>query len=139
MCLGLLVVGYANTTRAYIRNNSHGCQHHHSYSPFSSKCQTHTSAHFLHRTHVSRDADPNHLENNVFVVTALCKRLKMSNIPFLIALFAASLEVSTFRYLAQSTNNGTLGSFPNITPTSLVLLQSTCTCAFKPGCLMSHN
>ena len=40
MCLGLLVVGYANTTRAYTRNNSHGCQHHHSHSPFSSKCQT---------------------------------------------------------------------------------------------------
>ena len=66
------------------------------------------------------------------------KRLKMSNISFLTALLTASLEVSTFRYLAQTTNNGTSGSFPNKTPTSLVLLHTTYTCAFKPGCLMSH-
>ena len=64
----------------------------------------------------------------------------MSNISFLTALsmYTASLEVSTFRYLAQTTNNGTLGSFSNRTPTSLVLLHTTYTCAFKPGCLMSH-
>ncbi len=47
-------------------------------------------------------------------------------------------EVSTFGYLAQTTNNGTLGSFSNRTPTSLVLLHTTYTCAFTPGCLMSH-
>ncbi len=58
---------------------------------------------------------------------------------FLTALFTASLEVSTFRYLVQTTNNGTLGSFSNRTPTSLVLLHTTYTCAFKPGCLMSHH
>jgi len=64
--------------------------------------------------------------------------LKGSNISFVTALFTASSEVSTFRYLAQATNNGTLGSFSNRTPTSLVLLHTTYTCAFKPGCLMSH-
>ena len=42
-------------------------------------------------------------------------------------------------YLAQTTNNRTLGSFPNRTPTSLVLLHTTCTYTFKPGCLMSYN
>ena len=37
----------ADTTRAYTRTNSHGCQHHHSHSPFGSKCQTpHTCTHF---------------------------------------------------------------------------------------------
>ncbi len=75
----------------------------------------------------------------MFVVTALCKRLKMSNISFLTTLFTASLEVSTFRYLAQTTNNETLGSFSNKTPTSLILLHATYTCAFEPGCLMSHS
>ena len=63
----------------------------------------------------------------------------MSNISFLTAPFTASLEVSTSHYLAQITNNGTLGSFLNRTPTSLVLSHTTYTCAFKPGCLMSHN
>ena len=82
---------------------------------------------------------PNHLENNVFFVTVLCKRLKTSNISFLTALFTASLEVSISRYLAQTTNNGTLGSFSSRIPTSLVLFHTTYTCAFKPGCLMSHN
>ena len=53
--------------------------------------------------------------------------------------FTVLLEVSTFRYLTQTTNNGTLGSFSNRTPTSLVLLHTTYTCAFKPGCLMSHH
>ena len=43
------------------------------------------------------------------------------------------------RYLAQTTNNGTLGSFSSRIPTSLVLLHTTYTCTFKPGCLMSHN
>jgi len=75
----------------------------------------------------------------VFVVTVLCKRLKTSNISFLTALFTASLEVSISHYLAQTTNNGTLGSFSSRIPTSLVLLHTTYTCAFKPGCLMSHN
>ncbi len=63
-------------------------------------------------------------------VTVLCKRLKLSNISFLTsqsALFTASLEVSTFPYLAQTTNNGTSGSFSNRTPTSLVLLYTTYT------------
>ena len=41
----------------------------------------------------------------MFVVTVLCKRLNMSNISFLTALFTASVEVSTFRYLAQTTND----------------------------------
>ena len=44
-------------------------------------------------------------------VTVLCKRLKLSNISFLTALFTASLQVSTFCYLAQTTNSGTLGLF----------------------------
>ena len=52
--------------------------------------------------------------------------------------FSASLEVGTFRYLVETTNNGTLGSLSNRTPTSLILLHTTYTCAFKPGCLMSH-
>ena len=78
-------------------------------------------------------------KNNVFVVTVLCKRLKTSNISFLTALFTASLEFSISRYLAQTTNNGTLGSFSSRIPTSLVLLHTTYTCALKPGCLMSHN
>ncbi len=47
----------------------------------------------------------------MFVVTVLCKRLKTSNISFLTALFTASLEVSISHYLAQTTNNGTLGFF----------------------------
>ena len=38
-----------------------------------------------------------------------------------------------------SINIGTLGSFSNRTPTSLVLSHTTYTCAFKPGCLISHN
>ena len=38
-----------------------------------------------------------------------------------------------------TTNNGTLGSFSSRIPTSLVLLHTTYTCAFKPGCRMSHN
>jgi len=75
----------------------------------------------------------------VFVVTVLCKRLKTSNISFLTALFIASLEVSISRNLAQTTNNGTLGSFSSRIPTSLLLLHTTYTRAFKPGCLMSHN
>ncbi len=58
---------------------------------------------------------------------------------FLTAPFTASLQVSTSHYLAHTTNNGTLGSFLNGTPTSLVLSHTTYTCAFKPGCLMSHN
>jgi len=33
----------------------------------------------------------------------------------------------------------TLGCFSNRTPTSLVLLHTTYTCAFKPVCLLSHN
>ena len=33
-------------------------------------------------------------------------------------------------------DNGTLGSFSNRTPTSLILSHTTYTCAFKPGCLM---
>jgi len=53
--------------------------------------------------------------------------------------FTASLEVSISHYLAQTTNNGTLGSFLSRIPTSLVLLHTTYTCAFKSGCLMSHN
>ena len=75
----------------------------------------------------------------MFAVTVLCKRLKMSNISFLTALFSASLEVSTFHYSAKTTNNGTSGSFSNRTPTSMILLHTTYTCGFKPGCLMSHN
>jgi len=35
--------------------------------------------------------------------------------------------------------NYQLGSFSSRIPTSLVLLHTTYTCAFKPGCLMSHN
>jgi len=66
-------------------------------------------------------------------------RCDLSNISCLTALFTTSLEVSTSRYLAQTTNNGTLGSFSNRTPTSLVLSHTTYTCAFKPGCLISHN
>ena len=54
--------------------------------------------------------DTKTLENSVFVVTFLCQRLKMSDISLLTALFTASLEVSTFRYLAHIINNGTLGS-----------------------------
>ncbi len=47
-----------------------------------------------HVTFCGRDA--NHLENNVSVVTVLCKRLKMSNLSlFLTALLTAALEVST--------------------------------------------
>ena len=42
-------------------------------------------------------------------------------------------------YLAQTTNNRMLDSFPNRTPTSLNLLHTTCTYAFKSGCLMSYN
>ena len=38
-----------------------------------------------------------------------------------------------------ASNNGTLGSFSNSVPTSLFLLHTPYTCAFKPGCLMSHN
>ena len=47
----------------------------------------------------------------MFVITVPCKRLKMSNISFLTALFIASLEVSTFGYLAQTTDNRTLYFF----------------------------
>jgi len=65
--------------------------------------------------------------------------LKTSNISFLTALFTASLEASISHYLAQTTNNGTLGSFSSRIPISLVLLHTTYTCASKPGCLMSHN
>ena len=53
--------------------------------------------------------------------------------------FPSIIGVSTFRYWAQTTNTGTLGSFSNRTPTSLFLLHTTLTCAFKPGCLMSHD
>jgi len=53
--------------------------------------------------------------------------------------FYSIIRVNTFRCLAQTTNNGTLGSFLNRTPTTLVLLHTTYTCAFKPGCLMSHH
>ena len=60
-------------------------------------------------------------------------------ISLLTAHFTASLEVSTSDYVAQTTNSGTLGSFLNRTPTSLVLSHTTYTCAFKPGYLMSHN
>ncbi len=41
--------------------------------------------------------------------------------------------------MVQTINIGTLGSFLNRTPTSLLLLRTTYTCAFKSGCLMSHN
>ena len=41
--------------------------------------------------------------------------------------------------LAQTTNDGSLGSLFNRTLTSMLLLRTTYTCAFMPGCLMSHN
>ena len=67
-------------------------------------------------------------KNNVFVVTVLCKRLKMSNISFLTALFTASLEVSISRYLAQTTNNETLIFFSSRTPTSLIVAHHIYLC-----------
>ena len=52
---------------------------------------------------------------------------------------ASNTSMRSLPVSRSSINNGTLGSFSNRTPTRLLVLHTTYTCAFKPGCLISHN
>ncbi len=53
--------------------------------------------------------------------------------------FYSIIRGQHFSLFGPNYQQRTLGSFSNTTPTSLVLLHTTYTCAFKLGCLLSHN
>jgi len=48
---------------------------------------------------------PSREQHFVVIVLCNCKRMKLSDISYLTAIFTASLEVSTFLYLPQAINN----------------------------------